>query len=88
MGIWRRQAFIWALKDLHNLDRIKCARKGFPEGGNSINKVTEASKCRGHLGQDKQPSRVPTSALGAQSHLRRRVVLLCPDAQNRQHWGE
>lgn len=46
-----RQALIWALKDLCNLDRMKCAEKGFPVGGNSISQGAEASKCRGHLGQ-------------------------------------
>lgn len=56
-GNLERQALIWALKDLCNLDRMKCAEKGFPVGGNSISKGAEASKCRGHLGQAKQSGR-------------------------------
>jgi len=36
---------------------MKCAGKGFPVGGNSINRGIEASQGRGQLGQGKQPGR-------------------------------
>lgn len=94
MGIWKRQPLIWALKELYNLDRLKRARKSFPVGGNSINKGIEASRCRGHLGQDKQPGRVSPSAFGSQSHLSSgmRVVLLHPERALRPGissiWGD
>lgn len=41
-----RQARIWALKGLCNLDKMKCAWKGFHAGRNSILEVIEACKCR------------------------------------------
>ena len=46
MEIWKRQALTCALKDLCNLNRIKCAGKGFPAGGNNTSKGIEASKCQ------------------------------------------